>query len=378
MITNKIRVLMVMDSLAVGGTETYVLSLVKALQQVDVVPIYVGANGAMYNEFILAGCPVHFVHYNYSSKYSTPQCNLPPFIYSLQQIMKHRNINIVHVHQTLSGIYAAIAAKQLGIPVIFTAHGTYYPNDQLQLIYRYSDAIISVSRPVQSYLQQAHIQSYLIPNGINIKQFYPSNVSHLRTTLNIPENAMTVVYVSRLCWDKANVCKLLIMASYKLFIESVSHLRVVIVGEGDEFEPIKQFVHTVHQEIGQSFIHMVGSQKKVNDYLNLANIVVGTGRVALEAMACKKPVLAIGNHGFLGMIKPETYKQAWECYFGDHHSKRKPSKQLIAAVLRSALSDQKYLATIGEYGYKWVTSCFNIDDLIPRIVNVYQQFHHRI
>ncbi|MBM7567764.1 hypothetical protein JOC55_004737 [Paenibacillus sacheonensis] len=42
---NRIRLLMVMDSLAVGGTETYVLSLVTAFPQLGILPVYAGGSG---------------------------------------------------------------------------------------------------------------------------------------------------------------------------------------------------------------------------------------------------------------------------------------------------------------------------------------------
>lgn len=369
----RIRVLMVLDSLAVGGTETHVLSIVKALQKLGIPSVYAGAGGKMYDAFARAGCPIHAVDLSPAALYHIQEGTFPQLIRPLQQLMRSRKINVVHVHQTPSGTYAAMAAKELGIPVIFTAHGTYYPEDQLQIIEQYSNAIISVSSPVQAYLKRMNIDSELIPNGVDPEDFYAVDSTALGAALGIPAGADTVVYASRLSWDKAYVCTKLILAARKLRMEGLSPLHVVIVGDGNQYDEIRQLAQKVHEEIGETFIHMAGNQKMVRDYFSLGDIVVGTGRVALEAMACGKPVLAIGNHGFFGLVTPSTYGQAWSHYFGDHDSTCKPSEQLIAESLRSALADKKALQRVGIQGRSWVAQHFDIHKIVERIIYVYKQ-----
>ena len=51
-----------------------------------------------------------------------------------------------------------------------------------------------------------------------------------------------------------------------------------------------------------------------------ADCVVGTGRVAIEAIACKKPVFAAGNNGYFGLLNCDNIENAWRVYFGDHKS----------------------------------------------------------
>lgn len=49
-----------------------------------------------------------------------------------------------------------------------------------------------------------------------------------------------------------------------------------------------------------------------------ADVIVGTGRVALEAMACAKPVVAAGVAGYCGVVKPQNIDKVIQCHFGDH------------------------------------------------------------
>lgn len=369
----RIRVLMVMDSLDVGGTETHVLSIIKALKKLEITTIYAGANGIMYEDFAQVGCPIHIIDLSPAALCHMHSETLPTIITPLQQVMHKRKINIVHVHQTPSGIYAAMAAKQLGIPVVFTTHGTYYPKDEIQIMQHYSDAIISVSNPIHKKLACMNIHSEIIPNGIDTTDFQATDASAIRAQLGIPPMSHTIVYISRLSWDKASVCKMLVLAAQKLSLNGVSPLHVVIVGHGQQFHEIQELANYVQQRTKHFFIHMVGIQKQVCNYFSLGDIVVGTGRVALEAMACGKPVLAIGNHGFFGFVTPNSYTQAWRYYFGDHDSIYKPSEGLIAQSLRGVLADKDILQWIGAQGRKWILQHFDIDKIVERIVNLYKQ-----
>lgn len=371
--SNHIRVLMVMDSLAVGGTETHVLSIVKALRKLGIHSIYAGASGSMYGAFARAGCPIHAVDVSPGVLLHLQDYKLQKIISTLQQVMKSRKISVVHVHQTPSGLYAAMAAKELGIPVVFTAHGMYYPEEQLLRMNQYSDAIISVSKPVQQFLERMNIRSELIPNGVNPDDFFEVDSFSLRSQLGLPDSADTIVYTSRLSWDKAYVCTMLIWAARRLHLEGSSQLHVVIVGDGHQYQEIYELANSIEHEIGKRFIHMVGSKKNVRDYLSLADIVVGTGRVALEAMACGKPVLAVGNHGYFGLVTPAAYAQAWDQYFGDHASKCKPSEEVIANALRQAFTHKATLRKIGFQGRQWTLEHFDIHKIVIQLAELYQK-----
>ncbi|MDU5145068.1 MAG: glycosyltransferase family 4 protein [Paenibacillus dendritiformis] len=363
------RVLMVLDSLAIGGTETHVLSLVKGLQTIGVKPVYCGANGLMYNSFAQAACPIHAVDLTagaFMLDSSLQQTNR-----TLKQIMRYRKIDVVHVHQTPSGMYAAMAAQELGIPVVFTVHGAYYPEEQLVRTARCSGAIISVSKPVQRYLHNLGITSLLVPNGVDPEEFYPAPSHALRNSLRIPDNATVVVYASRLAWDKAIVCTMLIKAAERLRATDLPNLHLVVVGDGIQFSEICEMADAVHDHTGQTFIHMAGNQTKIRDYFALGDIVVGTGRVALEAMACGKPVLAIGNHGFFGLVEPSVYGQAWDYYFGDHDSQCKTTEEAIAESLKKALADRDALKEIGAQGRRWTLKHFDIQKIVARMDEIY-------
>ncbi|MFC4099882.1 glycosyltransferase [Paenibacillus xanthanilyticus] len=368
--SDRIRVLMVMDSLAVGGTETYVLSLVKAFPRIGVQPVYAGAGGIMYDSYARAGCPIHIVELAAGSLLA-PEWQ-EPVERALAQIMRRRRIDVVHVHQTPSGLYAAEAAAKLGIPVVMTVHGAYYPADQLRSLADIGTAFISVSKPVEAYLARQGIDSQLIPNGVDTDDFYPDSSANARESLGIAQDAQVIVYASRLAWDKASACLMLIRAAHALRQAGRERLRVVIAGDGNQYAAVRELGEAVNAEAGEAFVQLAGNQTEMRPIYNMGDLVVGTGRVALEAMACGKPVLAVGNHGYFGLVRAENRAEAWQCYFGDHDSRERPDERRMAEELAAALDDPRGLAAIGEESRAWTQLRFDIQDKAVRLATLYR------
>lgn len=369
MTRNRIRLLMVMDSLAVGGTETYVLSLVKALPALGVMPVYAGGTGVMYEAFARAGCPIHRVDLT-AERLMDPERQKQAES-ALTHIMRSRQIDLVHIHQTPSGLHAARAARKLGIPVFFTVHGAYYPTEQLQLLKDTGCTFISVSPPIQGYLDYLNFPSYLIANGIDFEQYRPTSSAALRASLQIPDEDEVVVYASRLAWDKAAVCAMLVRAARTLRLHEKMPLHLVIAGSGNQAAAIAELAETANHDCNAKFVHMVGNQMQIGDYYNLGDLVVGTGRVALEAMACGKPVLAIGNHGYFGLVEQPVYDEAWLYYFGDHNSKERPTERLIGEAISGALSAAINLEEIGLQGQEWARANFDIQGKALQLKQLY-------
>jgi Glycosyltransferase len=366
---NRIRLLMVMDSLAVGGTETYVLSLLKAFPSLGVMPVYAGGTGVMYEAYSRAGCPIHRVELRAEQL-------MDPVLQKkaesmLMQIMRSRKIDLVHIHQTPSGLYAAEAARKLGIPVVFTIHGAYYPPEQLQMMKAAGCTFVSVSLPVQAYLDGQGIPSHLIANGIDFEQYRSESSAGLRASLRIPDKEKVVVYASRLAWDKAAVCAMLIRAARMIRLNESLPIHLIIAGSGNQAAAIAELAESVNLECNLPFVHLVGSQMQMRDYYNVGDLVVGTGRVALEAMACGKPVLAIGNHGYFGLVTPSVYDEAWQYYFGDHNSKERPSEQRIGEAINEAFASVDQLEEIGRQGQAWARANFHIQGKALQMKQLY-------
>ncbi|WP_138754377.1 glycosyltransferase family 4 protein [Paenibacillus sinopodophylli] len=367
MTSSRLSVLMVLDSMDAGGTETHVLSLTKALIRSGQQVTLIAADGLLHQQFEEAGCPVFL--FDYTRLEASADATR---MVRIQHVIRVREVNCVHVHQTPSGLLAASAASQLGIAVVFTAHGTYYPQSCIKTLMQHSKAVISVSAPVQAYMQRLGFPSTVVPNGIDLSEFYPSNSIKLRSELGIAEDAVVLMYASRLAWGKATACDTLLRAMKDLHRYGWDKLELIVVGDGSKYEAIKALAAFIEEECGRKFIHVIGKQAQMNACYNAADIVVGTGRVALEAMACGKPVLAIGNHGYFGWVEPSSYEQAWKQYFGDHGSNAAYSRYLFASEIGEGCRSPARMQSLGAEGKRWVEHTFHIDSIIHQVMDVYR------
>lgn len=367
MASSPLSVLMALDSLNAGGTETHVLSIAEELIRKGQKVILISADGPMRMRFENAGCTIFLFDFQRSDKAAQIE-----HVDKLKKILRSQKINCVHVHQTPSGLVAASAAAGLRIPIVFTAHGTYYPLNILKKLLLYSNAVISVSRPIQSYLKRLGYSSSVIPNGIDLLEFYPSKATNLRTDLGISNDAVVLMYASRLAWGKASACDVLLRAMKDLYHYGWHKLELIVVGDGPQYKAIVELAQFIESESGRAFIHVLGSQTEMWKYYNAADIVIGTGRVALEAMACEKPVLAIGNHGFFGWVAPDNYEQAWLDYFGDHGSSAPYSRYLFSNEIAQGCRELDRLRTYGLEGRRWVEREFSIDRTVEQTLKVYR------
>lgn len=151
--------------------------------------------------------------------------------------------------------------KDLSCKKIFTSHGVI--PDLEQPIYG-ADVYVSVSEEVQQNLKDKGFNSIVIRNGINLDKF--------RSVTPVNEKLNSVLFSSN--------------------YQSNARLKVKLAC----------------QQLGIRFRDIGGvyRTKDVVGAINNADLVVGLGRTAYEAMACERNVLVYDYNGGDGLATPET------------------------------------------------------------------------
>jgi len=120
-------------------------------------------------------------------------------------------------------------------------------------------------------------------------------------------------------------------------------------------------------------IRFEGHQKDLKPYYQKATVVVGAGRVALEAMSLKKPVVAIGERQYIGPLLPEAVEQAKATNFGDCWDKEDFDWVQMARDLAGLLKDPKTRAKAARTGYELVKAEYDQKTLYPKLEALYQK-----
>lgn len=94
-------------------------------------------------------------------------------------------------------------------------------------------------------------------------------------------------------------------------------------------------------------VRFVGQVEDVDPYYEAADLVIGAGRVALEAMQRGRPVMAVGESCYVGPVEAATIVRAKATNFGDCFSPATIDWAALEADLRALTADGRTVDTSG-------------------------------
>ncbi len=295
----------------VGGAETHVEGLIQGLTE---------------HQLILAvnkGSDIGKVQ-NLKKKYANLQIveiqargiNLVRWvrdIFALANIIKNNDIEVVSAQQRTAGIWAYLLAKFTGIPFVVTMHDPWHRAFFKKAYASLFPAMIVVSANLKELLcrcfgfQEKQIE--FINNGIDFAAFIPQERQAARDQLGITYAGKIILHVSRLSSVKGAVA-LALLDSMPYVLSRSGDSKLIVIGEG----PLRTAVEEKAAAINLSFpdrIEILNFTDHIVDWYNAADLVVGEGRVAIEAIACECPIVAIRNGSmFFGAVTPENIEEA--------------------------------------------------------------------
>ncbi len=176
----------------------------------------------------------------------------------------------------------------------------------------------------------------------------------------------TVLIVGRLSGPKNEVLLTFLRASAPLVAQEIKGVRFQIVGGpiGDE-----------HRQLEKRFpvAHFEGHQQDLKPFYQKADVVVGAGRVALEAMALKRPVVALGEKMYVGPLFPENIETAEKTNFGDCFEKEAFDWDQTAKDLIQLLKNGMKRNQAAKAGFQLVHSKYNMKKIFPATEELYQR-----
>jgi glycosyltransferase involved in cell wall biosynthesis/GT2 family glycosyltransferase len=365
-----LNILMLVDSLGIGGTETHVLGIASALLGRKHKIIIGTSGGPMTARYQQAGLEVVHMPFQTDNPLYT---NYTALLSQTRELVRERSIDLIHAHQIAGLKVAAQVSQELLVPLVLTVHGMFYPRRRLQSLIDSCAHVIAVSPPAAAWVRR-HLgypakQLSVIPNGIDIKHFRPGDAPDFRRELGVAENEPLVTLCSRIAWGKTRVIEDTMSAVEELNGENGVHL--ALVGSGPDSPFVHAMANMINHRHGRDIIHFTGALLDPVDAYRAADVVIGTARVALEAMSVGKPVIAAGNSGYFGPVTPENFAQGWEVYFGDHDFLSLPSKTQFQRDIRELLRKGK--TTEQETLRRLVAAHFRLDTVAAAIEELYYQ-----
>lgn len=226
----------------------------------------------------------------------------------------------------------------------------------------------------------------VIPNSVNTGFFAPQKEAQVfreRNAHTQKSGSKRIVLVGRLSWDRMNVVTSVVKAVPKIEKE-YPNTTVLIVGwseRGESLNLVNQIVKRANKELSRSKIQIIlaPSQTELLKIYSSADVVIGAGRVALEGMACAKPVIVAGDTigplggNFGGPVTPNAVKALRSHNFTGRNSAEKTTPSRVMEECVKLLGDQRYSEQLGDFGRKYVEREHDIEKKAKDIVRLYQE-----
>jgi N-acetyl-alpha-D-glucosaminyl L-malate synthase BshA len=282
------------------------------------------------------GHQVHFITYNQPARLDFFSANLfyhevsiskyplfdfPPYELALSSklvdVVRFEKLDLLHVHYAIPHASAAYMAKQIlktyniNIPVITTLHGTDITlvgrdpsyNPVVTFSINESDGVTAVSEDLKKdTLNHFNItkEIQVIPNFIDLSRFNLKPREHFKKAI-APGDERVITHTSNFRKVKRTMDVIQIFKKIKEKIPS----KLLMVGDGPERANNEKLC----RELGiVDDVRFLGKQDAVEEILSVTDLFLmpseseSFGLAALEAMACKVPVIATNVGGIPELI----------------------------------------------------------------------------
>ena len=240
-------------------------------------------------------------------------------------VVKYSNLDLLHVHYAIPHAIVAYLAKNIlasegiRIPIITTLHGsdiTLVGKDEtfspvVTFSINESDGVTAVSKKLQEQTYENFKITKpieVIYNFIDFKRFHWTNKDHFRKMF-APEGEKILVHISN--FRKVKRANDVVKIFQKVY--EVMPTKLLMIGDGPERPKIER----ICREIGLCHeIRFLGKQDAISEILAISDVFLlpsaneSFGLAALEAMACKVPVVSsnvggipeVNIHGVTGFL----------------------------------------------------------------------------
>ncbi len=342
------------------------------------------------------GHQVHFITYSQPARLDFFSANLfyhevsvrdyPLFDYApyesalaskLVDVVRFEQLDILHVHYAIPHASAAFMAKQIlatygiNIPVVTTLHGTditlvgkdatYKPVVTFSI--NQSDGVTTVSEDLREDTYRHFEISKdikVIPNFIDFNRFSLQPKDHFKKAI-APNNERILIHTSN--FRKVKRTEDVILMFHKV-LEKIP-AKLLMVGDGPERSANEQLCRELN--ICDS-VRFLGKQDAVEEILSVSDLFIipseneSFGLAALEAMACKVPVIS-SNAGGLPELNVDDFC-GYMCDVGDVED--------MANKAVTILSNQKTLDYFKENALIRAKD-FDLRKILPQYVAFYEE-----
>ena len=278
----------------------------------------------------------------------------------IYRFIKKNNIHIVNSHSRASAWVSSFACKFANVPLVVFIHGRQATSLSRRIFHGFGDYTIAICEQLEQQL-------------LNVFKFSSDKIEVVRNGFNLPiiekngkAEKKTIAFITRLSGPKKDLAyKLLEYISASTFFDQAGDVKFKIIGGQTippEFEKFK------------NDFEFTGYTDSLPQEINKADVIIGSGRIAIDAILHKKPLIAVGEACTIGLVIKDNLQFALETNFGDMNVTEKEFDfEKIMSDLKTAL----HLKECDDSVYEKVKSDCDIIKVVDRLEFVFQSVRVR-
>ena len=301
-----------------------------------------------------------------------------PYISKLRKLLLEERIDVLHLRSRLPAWVGWLAWKSLrknDRPGLLTTFHGFYSINCYSAIMTKGQKVVAVSQSIQEHIEENyHIDPSLIEiiyGGVDHNQFSVENVSRqridaLKEQWNLQDNTDPVIVLPG---------RLTRLKGQDIFIDALAAMKeysfkAICVGDIPKNSYVEELLQKIKTAGMVDRIKLVGHCSDMPAAFAIGDIVVSAssthpesfGKIAIEAMAMMKPVIATAHGGSLEIVIPD--ETGWLVQPGDCAS--------MTVALKEALGNENERQRRGCNGRNRVLNNFTVDVMCARNIDLYQ------
>lgn len=296
------RILMLAMSMGIGGAETHVLTLSRALAGAGHYVCVASGGGILAAELEKSG-----IHHTVLPLASRAPTDLWRSVRGVRTVCRDGDFDIIHAHGRIPALAAHMArlADPRVPPCAVTVHGIYDPKARGARFSFWGEGTAAVSEDIADFtamtyrLPRGGIE--IIPNGVEIPP-----IGNKKSP-----GVLDIVTSGRLDED-SSAAVLTLLRIFPALCREFEELSptLTVIGGGRLEGQVREGVEMINRTLRRRAAVMLGAVPDPAKRLEGHGIFVGSSRAAVEAMAAGLPVLLCGNAGVRGLLEEDDFMAA--------------------------------------------------------------------
>ena len=286
------KVLLLVKNFDLGGTEVHVRELANGLAEAGH-RVFVMSRSGRQVECLNAG--VTFIQHRFTD------FGLLGAVSKVRTLIWSEKIEIIHGHQRLPILIAAIVKILTGISSVATIHGRISLDSRPAFMRRWIDRMIVVAPNRLSNLRERDVirdKCCVIYNGLALEGREPS-----RDKIQ----GLNLLYASRIDRRHGQALITLLKEVWPSLLRQFPNAKLHIAGDGNRLTEVQEVAKPFTGPSEQSVVFH-GFLPSLVPLFKETSLTLGVGRVAIESLALGIPVIPVNSAYWAPVISRENYK----------------------------------------------------------------------